>query len=144
MFRLSLSLVFVLLLGLAAACGAPAGTTSPTTGAPPVTLIKLSSDVQLIFNASCVVCHQGVSAAGGMNLEAGQAYGSTVSKNSSQSSLLRVKPNDPDNSYLVRKLEGTQVQAGGSGARMPLNANPLPASQIEIIRRWISQGAPNN
>jgi hypothetical protein len=138
----------VFLLTLAASCGSPSATTSSpaaTTGqVPPVTTIRLSADVQPIFNASCVVCHQGSSAPGGLSLESGKSYAGLVNVKSTQSPLMRVAPNSPDNSYLVRKLEGTHTQAGGSGGQMPLNGSPLPASQIDIIKRWISLGAPNN
>jgi len=75
-----------------------------------------------------------------MSLESGKAYGNLVNQPSTESSLNRVTPGSPDSSYLVNKLEGTQT----SGGRMPLNGNPLPSSQIELIKRWISTGAPNN
>jgi hypothetical protein len=138
----------VFFLALAASCGSPSATTSSTASTtgqmPPVTTVRLSADVQPIFNASCVVCHQGSSAPGGMSLESGKAYAALVNVKSSESPLMRVAPNSPDNSYVVRKLEGTHIQAGGSGGKMPLNGSPLPAAQIDIIKRWISLGAPNN
>ena len=55
---------------------------------------------------------------------------------------IRVIPGDPDNSYLIQKLEGT---TGIAGRRMPFNGPPyLSDGQILIIRRWIALGAPNN
>ncbi len=55
---------------------------------------------------------------------------------------IRVIPGDPDNSYLIQKLEGT---TGIAGRRMPFNGPPyLTDGQILIIRRWIALGAPNN
>jgi hypothetical protein len=48
---------------------------------------------------------------------------------------------NPDNSYLVRKLEGT---AGITGSRMPLGGPPLDAALIANVRAWITAGAPNN
>ena len=146
MFKYSTASIFLVIFAIAfGACSTPA-TTPATTGTnqvPPVTTISLSADIQPIFNASCVVCHQGNPAAGGMNLESGQAYGNIVNKKSSESALMRVTPGSPENSYLVRKLEGTHTQAGGSGDRMPPGSS-LPAAQIELVRRWISLGAPNN
>jgi hypothetical protein len=56
-------------------------------------------------------------------------------------SLLRVKPGDPDNSYLIQKLEGA---AGISGSRMPLGGPFLDRETIDKIRSWIQDGAPNN
>jgi hypothetical protein len=52
-------------------------------------------------------------------------------------SLLRVRPGDPDNSYLIQKLEGTAAV----GARMPLGGGALPAATIAAIRQWITDGA---
>jgi hypothetical protein len=61
---------------------------------------------------------------------------------------LRVKPGDPDDSYLVRKLEGGP---NITLAQMPLDC-PAPRNgqqcfmddEIEAIRQWISECAPNN
>lgn len=52
--------------------------------------------------------------------------------------LMRVLPNNPDDSYLVRKVEGGPDIVGG---RMPLGRAPLSAEQIGMIRSWISAGA---
>jgi hypothetical protein len=58
-----------------------------------------------------------------------------------QPSLQRVEPGDPNNSYLIQKLEGTAA----TGRRMPLNGSPLPQSDINVIRQWIAEGAlPTN
>jgi hypothetical protein len=53
-----------------------------------------------------------------------------------------VIPGDPDNSYLVQKLEGTQ---GIIGQRMPRTGGPyLTSGQMLVIRRWIQLGARND
>lgn len=52
--------------------------------------------------------------------------------------LDRVEPGDPDNSYLIRKLEGA---AGIVGTRMPQGGPFLSAEQIGVIREWIQNGA---
>ena len=57
-------------------------------------------------------------------------------------SAIRVIPSDPNNSYLVQKLEGTP---GIVGQRMPFNGGPfLTDGQMVILRRWITDGALNN
>ena len=43
---------------------------------------------------------------------------------------------DSENSVLVRRLPGLDGED-----RMPLDKDPLPESQIAVIRRWIDQGA---
>jgi hypothetical protein len=52
-------------------------------------------------------------------------------------SILRVAPGDPDNSYLIQKLEGT----ASVGVQMPEGGPPLPQDRIDVIRQWISDGA---
>ena len=54
-----------------------------------------------------------------------------------QSDLPWVTPGDPSRSYMVRKLEGSQRQVGGSGGRMPPSSPPLDAEDLALIRRWI-------
>ena len=77
-------------------------------------------------------------------------------------SMPYVNPRNPDDSYLVRKLEGTLIDlqskcvpvsmdpvvsnAGETqpcGQQMPLTADPLPDLSAKV-RAWIAQGAPNN
>ncbi len=55
--------------------------------------------------------------------------------------MLRVKPGDPANSYLIQKLEGS---AGISGARMPFGGPYLDQATIDQIKSWIAAGAPDN
>jgi hypothetical protein len=53
-----------------------------------------------------------------------------------------VIPGDPDNSYLVHKLEGGPDIVG---ARMPNTGGPyLTEGQMAILKRWIARGAPND
>jgi cytochrome c553 len=121
-------------------CGTGTKTSSTTSAAG----VSFSRDIQPIFNGSCVVCHQGAGQAG-LTLEPNLSYGKLVGVPSTESATeLRVKAGAPDQSYLIAKLTGSQVQAGGIGAQMPLNAAPLSQAQIDKIRQWISAGAPNN
>ena len=55
-----------------------------------------------------------------------------------QPNVLRVKSGDPDNSYMVQKIEGA---ASISGVRMPFGGPYLPQSTIDVIRTWVSNGA---
>ncbi|UCD25966.1 MAG: hypothetical protein JSW51_01555 [Gemmatimonadota bacterium] len=102
--------------------------------------------VQPIFTANCALsgCHAGSSPAQGMNLSSGQAYANIVDVPSNESGLVRVKPSMPDSSYLVHKIQGTQGSVGGSGGQMPLGRAALSQTQIDAIRQWIADGAPNN
>jgi hypothetical protein len=48
-----------------------------------------------------------------------------------------IVPGDPDKSFLVKEIVGTDPP-------MPKNANPLKPEQIDLIVRWIKEGARNN
>ena len=94
---------------------------------------------------ACVNCHTstGRNPAGGMNLNHDIAYDQLVNVAArAKPGAIRVIAGDPDNSYLIRKLEGA---ADIVGRRMPFNGPPyLTAGQIQIMRRWIDVGAPRD
>lgn len=108
---------------------------------PPTTFDPVFSAIQAnVFTPTCATsgCHAGGSAPQGLRLDEANSYGLLVGQASSEvPATLRVAPGDPDNSYLIQKLEGT----ASVGAQMPLNAAPLPQSTIDIIRQWITDGA---
>jgi len=107
---------------------------------PAGTPVIYTTQVQKIFTDNCQRCHSGSSAPHGLRLDAANSYANLVNVASSEvPSLLRVKPGDDANSYLVQKIEGTAAVGG----RMPLNSTPLSAANINLIRRWIAEGASN-
>jgi hypothetical protein len=94
-----------------------------------------------VFTPICAQCHIGASAPQGLQLDAGHSYALLVGVASNEEpSVLRVKPGDPDNSYMYQKITDA---AGIVGGQMPLNETPLPASTIAAIRQWILNGAAN-
>lgn len=117
----------------------------PTPGLEPT----FSAIQREIFSSTsrtgCTNCHtnQGRNPAGGLNLLGDAAYASLVGVASrAKPTATRVAPGDPDNSYLLQKLEGA---SGIVGLRMPFNGPPyLTEGQILIIRRWIQLGAKND
>src|SRR5215469_13263017 len=93
-----------------------------------------------VFTPICTRCHIGPSAPEGLQLDAAHSYALLVGVPSvEQPSLQRVNPGNPDASYIVLKLEGA---SGISGGRMPLGGPYLPQSTIDVIRQWITDGAP--
>ncbi|AMK25303.1 hypothetical protein K426_21979 [Sphingobium sp. TKS] len=101
---------------------------------------SFNQEIQPIFDGNCVACHQAQGASGNLNLEIGTAYGAIVAVKSGESPLSYIAPGKPEQSYLIRKVEGTHVQAGGSGERMPLTG-PLDAPSIAKLRDWVKAGA---
>jgi uncharacterized protein (TIGR03118 family) len=124
--------------------GIGAGDVVVSNGPAPATLSQLQATV---FTPICSGCHNGSNPPGGalpgsQNLTAGNTFAALVGVASlEQPTLQRVKAGDPDNSYLIRKLEGS---AGISGSRMPLGGPFLDQATIDQVRSWISNGAPNN
>ncbi|MEW6441222.1 MAG: hypothetical protein AB1640_09855 [bacterium] len=98
-----------------------------------------------IFTPVCAVpgCHAGAGAPLGQRLDSvADSFNSIVGVLSVERSdlmLYRVDPGDPDNSYLVWKIEG---RPDIEGARMPLGQPPLSQEQISAVREWIQNGAP--
>jgi hypothetical protein len=95
--------------------------------------------------AACVNCHTstGRNPSGGMDLNHNVAYDSLVNVPSrGKPGAIRVIPGDPENSYIVHKIEG---RAGIVGRRMPFSGPPfLSDGQVLILKRWIAIGAPRN
>jgi hypothetical protein len=110
----------------------------PAEGATDTLTAEFSSIQRHVFTPACTGCHSGAQAPLGLRLDEGASFAMLVGTPSVEvPSLNRVQPGNPDASYLIRKLEGTATV----GARMPLNAPPLPAETIVVIRQWISNGA---
>jgi methionine-rich copper-binding protein CopC len=140
----------LLLLGCAAGCagngqgldqnGQPISAGGSGGSGGPVTA-DFQSIQDNVFTPICSKCHIGGGAPEGLQLDAAHSYNLLVGVPSAeQPAVLRVKPGDPDNSYMVRKIENVN---GISGMQMPLNEMPLPQATIDAIRQWITNGAPN-
>ena len=53
--------------------------------------------------------------------------------------MARITPGDPSQSYLVRKIEGTHRDVGGTGGQMPLGGPALAAGDIDLIKRYVTE-----
>jgi hypothetical protein len=115
--------------------------------------VSFASNVQPIFNRSCALaaaCHLGAAAAGALDLSVGESHEELVDEASSQQPALRlVAPGRPDDSYLVRKIEGGPAIAGalmpqGCPGTPQQGAQCLTPDDIEAIRTWITECATEN
>lgn len=101
-------------------------------------LPTLESIQDNVFTPVCTTCHAGAAAPQGLRLEEGMSLAMLVNVPSVEvPALLRVEPGNPDDSYLIQKIEGTAAV----GERMPLGGAALPAATIAAIRQWITDGA---
>jgi hypothetical protein len=115
--------------------GRPIGEGSNPSGPLTPTYASIQSHV---FTPICSVCHAGGSAPQGLRLDAANAYAMLVNVPSVEvPSVLRVKPGDPDNSYMIQKIEGHAAV----GARMPYGGPYLDDNTISIMRQWVADGA---
>lgn len=143
--RISLTVFLSFFLFAVSACSGGSGeglvAMSPTPPQPPPAFGANFSEIQSnVFTPTCATsgCHVGAGAPQGLRLDEVNSYALLVGVASSEvPSVLRVAANDPANSYLVQKLEGT----ASVGSQMPLNGTPLAQSVIDTIRQWISDGA---
>jgi len=92
---------------------------------------------------ACSACHNpngGAFRQVGLDLSsAASSYDSLVGVASREKpALTRVAAGDPENSYLLHKLEGRTDIIGG---RMPNRGPYLSEGQLAIVRRWIQLGA---
>jgi hypothetical protein len=106
-------------------------------------MVPLSADFASIqaniFTPICSVCHIGGGAPEGLRLDAATSYNLLVGVPSTEvPSVLRVKPGDPVNSYIIQKLQGHAAV----GAQMPFGGPYLSADTIAFIQQWITNGAP--
>jgi len=97
---------------------------------------KLLERVQEIVEESCAFagCHTGANAPNGLDMSEEVLVANLVGVKSSGGTWLRVKPGDPANSYLIKKLLGAP---GIKGDRMPRGGKPMPAPEIAAIEAWI-------
>jgi hypothetical protein len=109
----------------------------------PAEAVSFEKDVQPILTNQCVVCHLPGDEQGDHSLYP-DAWKNTVNVPSVQSALLLVEPGNPDASYFYLKLTGQHLAAGGSGEIMPFPHGPLSSAEIDVVRRWIEQGALRN
>jgi hypothetical protein len=138
----------LLVAALAGCAGSGNGKSSQDGGGgcvpPDEPSISYASNIQPIYDTSCALagCHLGAAPAFGLNLAAGVSYDATVEvKSLERPKLFLVEPGNPDDSYLVQKIEGAQ---GIAGDMMPSNMPPLSLDEMTAIRHWVMECAPDN
>ncbi len=116
------------------------------TPARAATTANWTSLYTTIFQPTCAIsaCHGTAGAAVSGNLDmstAAVAYAALIGVPGSNAVCgTRITPGNPDTSYFVAKLEGTQDPAM-CGTVMP-SGRMLSMSQIALVRTWITGGAP--
>lgn len=125
------------------------GSTGGSNGGGGTAAKVAMADVQAIFDARCVLCHDasklGLPSFPGLPLTTGASRAALVNQAASETcGGTLVVPGNPNQSYLIQKLTDATPC---SGAPMPRPfevgpQNPLTADQIGTITSWIAAGAP--
>src|SRR5689334_2527571 len=92
--------------------------------------VDFKRDIEPIFAASCYQCHGAKKAAGQLRLDAKAA----AMKGGISGAI--IVPGNSKQSRLLARLLGE-----GGEKQMPLGGDPLTPQQIELVRRWVDQGA---
>lgn len=99
--------------------------------------VSFARDIAPVLEQHCASCHLSGEEPGAMALHTQASYGALVNVPAAGAKMLRVKPGAPDESYLIRKVEGTQAE----GMRMPVGGAPLDGQFVQQLRAWIAAGA---
>lgn len=102
---------------------------------------SVTGSAHRVLCQSCLAyCHVDHPAAGGMNLEPRNVTESVIAVPSKQAPhLFRISPGHPEESYLVHKIRGTHLEAGGEGQRMPAGGFVLSEASKATLERWIAE-----
>ncbi|HXX94487.1 MAG TPA: c-type cytochrome domain-containing protein [Planctomycetota bacterium] len=97
----------------------------------PDTGISYAKQVYPILNDRCQPCHYAKDKKGGLDVS---TYAALMKGGKSPKCIV---PGQPESSLLIKDIVGKDPP-------MPKNANPLTEPQIDLITRWIKEGARNN
>jgi uncharacterized membrane protein/mono/diheme cytochrome c family protein len=103
---------------------------APTSEQPHAQAVSFARDVMPLIRTTCVECHGPDKVKGRLRMDSVEAL-----KAGGKSGPL-FRPGDPEQSLIMRRVLGLDGED-----QMPLDADPLTPEQIEILRRWIADGA---
>src|SRR5262245_23690962 len=111
---------------------AAASLTPAAEPTPPPAVVSYSKDVRPLFVQHCQGCHQPAKAQGGYVMT---SYADLLKKGDGEN--LPLVAGKPAQSELVAQI----TPQGGKPPRMPKGRDPLTEAQVNLIRKWIEQGA---
>ncbi|MFM9074286.1 MAG: DUF1549 domain-containing protein, partial [Bacteroidota bacterium] len=93
--------------------------------------VSFNAEIKPLINKNCISCHGGVKRNGGFSLLFRQD-----ALDNTESGKPAIIPGDADHSEVIRRITAHDPED-----RMPYKEEPLSKEQIDLIRRWIDQGA---
>ncbi len=112
-------------------------------GSNPNATVSYQNDIAPLFDqVGCTTlgCHGGGLNSSGFDLSS-FASSFTPGDEASFYGICPIQAGNPDASYLIEKISNDMPR---NGVRMPNGLDPLTPAQIELVRTWIMEGAPNN
>lgn len=94
--------------------------------------VDFSREVKPILARRCFACHGPESGEGGLRLDSRETAVAEL-----ESGLLAIVPEDAEGSELIAR-----ITAEDESLRMPPEGKPLSTHEIDVLRRWIDEGAP--
>ena len=125
------SLAAVVVLAFFANFSHAGGAEDPADGADSVVEVSYYRQIRPIFQAHCQGCHQPAKAMGEYQMT---SFAKLLSGGESGSAA--ITPGNPAESFLIQ-----QITPVDGRAEMPKKGDPLHEVEIELISRWIAQGA---
>lgn len=93
--------------------------------------IDFNTQIKPIINKNCIACHGGVK----QQAELSFLFRSEALKKT-KSGKYAIVPGDPDHSEMIRRVNLKDPEE-----RMPYKHDPLSKHEIELLKKWIEQGA---
>ena len=113
---------FTLMLSLALSMSAPAQDKKS---------VSFEKDVMPILKASCVSCHKPDKKKGKLDMS---TYAALLKGGDQGSPIVA---GDPKKSILIQVVSGKEPE-------MPEKGDPLTAAQVDVLTRWVQEGAKQN
>lgn len=124
-----------LVLALAVAAMAPSAPAADADKPGESGKVSYYRQVRPIFQEHCQGCHQPAKPMGGLVMT---GYAEVLKGGESQEAGF--VPGKPDESLLLKQI----TTQGGQPPAMPKEKPPLAAAQVELIARWIAEGAADD
>lgn len=93
--------------------------------------IDYNTQVKPIINQNCIACHGGVKQSGGFSL-----LFEEEAKGNTKSDKPAIIPGHPEESEMIHRLVSHDPEE-----RMPYEKPPLSQEDIDVLKKWIAQGA---
>src|SRR6266436_6371630 len=93
--------------------------------------IEFNRDIRPILSDKCYTCHGPSKQMGTLRFDREE-----VAKHELSGARFAIVPGDPAKSLIIQRITATTP-----ATRMPMGGEPLSAREVELMRRWIEQGA---